>query len=217
MLRRPFLRTLLATLAFGLTLSAGASEPIFTPLQQQQTTDNPGKIEVVEFFSYGCPHCGQLYPTLSAWAAKLPANVVLRKIPVSFGRSAWANLARIHYTLETLGELGRLEAAVFKAMQQRIALYDEKALREWLAKEGVNTQKFFEVYASFGIQSKVARGDQLSESYRLALPPALANQFGVPALFVDGRYLIGGRNFDDMLANATKMIERAQTERDKKY
>jgi protein dithiol oxidoreductase (disulfide-forming) len=106
--RRRFVSSLVA---FGATLTvagplaaqtAGSEFTLINPRFSQR--DDPGKIEVVEFFSYGCPHCADFNPLLNAWAAKLPADVVLKKVPVSFGRAAWANAAKLYHALEITGD-----------------------------------------------------------------------------------------------------------------
>ncbi|WP_374343674.1 thiol:disulfide interchange protein DsbA/DsbL [Azonexus sp.] len=179
----------------------------YTAIVPPQPSEEAGKIEVLEFFSYGCPHCADFNPLLSAWAAKLPADVVLKKVPVTFGRAAWANIARLFYTLEILGETARLEADVFRAIQnERVNLFDEKTLNEWIAKKGVDTKKFADTFSSFGVQSRVRRADQMAQAYKIT---------GVPALAVDGKYLVGGKDFGEALAITDKLIARARAERKK--
>ena len=206
--RRSFFRHLLAIAALALALPAFAQGGGYTLVQPPQQTDNPAKIEVIEFFSYGCPHCAQFNGPLSVWAAKLPADVVVKRVPVSFGRAAWANVGRLYYALEATGDLAKLDAEIFKAIHdQRVNLYDEKAIVEWLAKKGVNTQKFTEAYRSFGVQSKGSRGDQMAQAYRIG---------GVPALAINGKYLLEAREPSEMFALADKLIAKERAERSKK-
>jgi thiol:disulfide interchange protein DsbA len=170
-----------------------------------QPTENPAKVEVLEFFSYGCPHCADLYPLLAPWVAKQPADVVVKKVPITFGRAAWGNIAKLYYALDITGHLARLDGEVFKALHgQRVNLYDERTIMEWVAKNGVDQKKFAEVFNSFGVNSLVRRGDQLAQAYKIQ---------GVPALAVDGKYLVGGQNFNDILANADKLIVKARGEK----
>lgn len=205
---RSFFRHLLAIAALALALPAFAQGGGYTLVQPPQQTDNPAKIEVIEFFSYGCPHCAQFNGPLSVWAAKLPADVVVKRVPVSFGRAAWANVGRLYYALEATGDLAKLDAEIFKAIHdQRVNLYDEKAIVEWLAKKGVNTQKFTEAYRSFGVQSKGSRGDQMAQAYRIG---------GVPALAINGKYLLEAREPSEMFALADKLIAKERAERSKK-
>lgn len=184
--RRDAVRVMLGSaLAASLPAFAQGQGREYVLIEPPQPTDNPGKIEVVEFFSYGCPHCSDFHPLLSAWIAKQAADVVVRKVPVTFGRAAWSNIARLFYALETTGDLARLDADVFKAIHaERQNLFEERGINEWVAKKGVDPKKFADAFASFGVQSKVKRGDQMAQAYRIQ---------GVPALGVQGRYLVGQR------------------------
>lgn len=180
----------------------------FTPLSPVQPTDDAAKIEVLEFFSYGCPHCADFNPLLSAWAAKLPADVYLKKVPVSFGRAAWANIARVYYALELLGETKRLDADIFRAIHgERVNLFEERAATDWLVAHGVDRKKFSDAFASFGVSSKLRRGDQMAQAYRIT---------GVPTLAVDGKFMVSGADFQEQLAVADKLIARARAEKSKK-
>lgn len=206
--RRRFVGTL-AALGASLAIAAPAAAQTvgkdYTPIAPPQPTDNPAKIEVLEFFSYGCPHCADLHPLLVSWIARQPADVVVKKVPITFGRAAWANIAKLYYTLEITGDLARLESDIFRAIHgQRVNLFEERTLMEWVAKNGVDQKKFAEAFSSFGINSKVRRGDQLAQAYKIQ---------GVPALAVDGKYMVGGQNFEQMLANADRLIEKARSEK----
>jgi thiol:disulfide interchange protein DsbA len=177
----------------------------YTLISPAQPTEDAGKIEVLEFFSYGCPHCADFNPLVTAWAAKLPSDVVFRKVPITFGRAAWANIAKLYYALKVTGDLDRLESDVFKAIHNdRINLFDEKSLLEWVAKKGVDQKKFAEAFNSFGVMSQVKRGDQMAQAYKIQ---------GVPALAVDGKYLVGGKDFNEQLAIADKLIAKARSEK----
>lgn len=201
-LRRGFVRTVLAAAAAVAIAGPAAAQ---TPVTPPAGTDNPAKIEVVEFFSYGCPHCNDFNPVIHAWAAKQPADVVFKKVPITFGRAAWANIAKLYYALEITGDLARLDADVFKAIHaERTALFDEKVMAEWLAKKGVDPKKFSEAYNSFGVMSKVKRGDQMAQAYRIS---------GVPALAVDGKYMVGDMDFNQKLAVTDKLIAKARAEK----
>ena len=186
----------------ALAQTQGSDYTLITPAQP---TDDPGKTEVLEFFSYGCPHCSDFHPIVSAWAAKLPSDVVFKRVPITFGRGAWANIAKLYYTLEATGDLARLDMDVFKAIHnERINLFDERALTEWVVKKGVDPKKFSETFNSFGVMSKVKRGDQLAQGHKIQ---------GVPAISVDGKYLVGGKDFNDQLAIADKLIAKARSEK----
>jgi protein dithiol oxidoreductase (disulfide-forming) len=176
-------------LVMGALLCVGhvsAAEPVegrdYRRIQSASPPENAGKIEVVEFFSYACPHCAQFNPQITQWAEKLPSGVVFKRVPVLFNRAPWANLAKLYYALEVMGELPALDQAVFTAMHKDGEnLADPRALNEWLVKKNVNIQKFNEAYNAFGIGARVKRGDQMSRDYAVD---------GVPAIAVNGMYMI---------------------------
>lgn len=204
--RRIFLSAALgAALTVSMPSFAQSAGKDYTPISPVQPTEDGAKIEVLEFFSYGCPHCSDFNPILHAWAGKLPADVVIKKVPVTFGRAAWGNVAKLYYTLEITGDLSRLEADVFKAIhQERANLFDEKTLTEWVVKKGVDQKKFTETFSSFGVMSKVKRADQMAQAYKIQ---------GVPALAVEGKYLVGGKDFNEALAITDKLIAKARSEK----
>ena len=144
-------------------------------------TPLPGpSVEVLEFFSYACPHCAHLAPLLEPWSRKLPAGVIYRRVPVTFGHAQWSVLARAYYALEALHEADRLQEKVFTALhEQQINLFSEDELFDWVQKQGVDRNKFIALYRSFAIQSKVQQGDQQAMGYGVD---------GVPTLIVDGMY-----------------------------
>jgi len=159
----------------------------YTAFNPPRTTETPGKIEIAEFFWYGCAHCFNFEPILHKWVKKLPADTAFRRIPAVFpGKDGkpgnWAPGAKLYYTLEAMGLLEKLHGEVFDAMNiDRINLQDEKNLRDWLSrKKEVDTKKFFDTWNSFAIQGKVQRAQQLTVQYNLT---------GVPAVVVDGRYM----------------------------
>lgn len=141
-----------------------------------------GKIEVLEFFSYMCPHCHDFEPRLQPWVKKLPPDVSFQKVPVSFGNPQWVAPARLFLTLRALGLNEKLDAKVFQAIHgQRVNFSDEKVRNDWLAKEGVDVKKFNDTWRSFGVESQMKRADQLTRDYKVP---------GVPALAVNGRWLL---------------------------
>ncbi|MCK9389876.1 MAG: thiol:disulfide interchange protein DsbA/DsbL, partial [Sulfuritalea sp.] len=161
-----------------------------------------------EFFSYGCPHCSDFHPFVSQWVAKLPKDVSFRRVPVSFNRPEWARLARIYYALEATGDLAKLDAAVFIAIhEQRVAFRTDEAAISWAASKGADGKKFGDALASFSMQSKVQRGDQEATAARIS---------GVPALVVDGKFLVNNEaasNFEELLKLTDSVIAKARQER----
>jgi thiol:disulfide interchange protein DsbA len=163
----------------------------FVRLPQQVPVSAPtGKVEVLEFFSYGCPHCSAFEPALEAWVKKLPADVAFRRIPVNFLASADV-LQRMYFSLEALGQVDALQRKVFAAVQaQRGRVADAEAAADLVARHGVDRARFLELFSSFGVQNKVVQARQLVERYKID---------GVPALGIHGRYytspaLAGGDN-----------------------
>jgi len=213
MSRRRFNRLLLGTLGGALGASlipSGAAANLvegrdWRALELPQPTSAPGKIEVLEFFSYGCPHCAHLNPFVKPWAAALPPDVSFRRIPVTFGRAAWANLARLYFALEVTGDLDRLDQAVFDAVtEQRKNLYTESAILDWVKGQGVNLDAFKEAFNGFTAELEVKRSDELVQRYRVD---------AVPRITVAGRYVVVGdgvKGYDDLLAIADQLIAKAR-------
>jgi thiol:disulfide interchange protein DsbA len=167
---------LAAPSAFAQQLAEGKH---YTRLQMPQPTEAAGKVEVVEFFWYGCSHCADFEPLLKDWVKKLPADVNFRKVPAVFNPT-WAQGARLYYTYEALGLLDKLGDATFNAMvRQKINLADEKTLLDWIEKQGVERQKFADMYKSFGVDGKVRKAAEMTQEYGFG---------GVPAVIVGGKY-----------------------------
>ena len=214
MQKRSFLSTVLA-LAAGFMIAGSANAQLalgrdYVNIEPPQPTENAAKIEVVEFFSYGCPHCNDFHPVISKWAAKLPADVTFKRVPVSFGRAQWANLGKLYYAAEATGELGRLDNAAFYVLHSKnMRLFDEGTIVDWAGQQGVDKAKYGEAFKSFGVASKMQRADQMAAAYKIQ---------GVPAIAVDGRYLVVGkdvRSYEDLLAITDKLIGKVRGERKK--
>lgn len=169
----------------------------FRPLAKPAPVDAPaGRIEVVEFFWYSCPHCNAFEPLLESWSKRLPRDVVLRRVPVAF-RPDFEPQQRLFYTLEALGRLD-LHGKVFQTLhQQRQPLQNEEAILAWLQAQGVDRAKAQAAYQSFGITTKVRRALLLQEAYEVE---------GVPALGVAGRFYTDGQMAGDM-ARAVQVVE----------
>jgi len=173
-----------AALAFG-ALAAHAAEPRagveYDFLPTAMPTDSPGKIEVIEFFWFGCPHCYRAEPAVEAWAKKLPKDVVFRREHVMWeGRSDMEGHARIFLALKSMGLLDSMTQKVFDAIQRdRIELRRENVLYEWIEKQGINRARFEASYKSFSTQTGLARATQLASAYHVD---------GVPMFFVNGKY-----------------------------
>lgn len=144
----------------------------------------PGKIEVIEFFWYGCPHCNAFEPALEAWAKKLPPDVAFRRVPVAFRDEPFVAHQKIYYALEAMGQLDAMHRKVFYAIHNDRARLDKVAdISAFMAKNGVDGAKFTELFGSFSVQTKATQAKRLSEAYQID---------GVPALGVQGRYFTSG-------------------------
>lgn len=176
----------------------------YTELKAAQPVEAKGKVEVLEFFWYRCPHCYSLEPVLEPWTKKLPADVQFRRIPAVLADN-WATDARFFYAFEALGVLDKVHKAFFDAIHRdRLNLSSEPAVTEWLKKNGIDRAKFDDAYKSFGVQAKVKRAAQLSAAYQLD---------GVPLLAVQGRYTISaeqGGSQNGMLTTTDQMIDLAR-------
>jgi protein dithiol oxidoreductase (disulfide-forming) len=164
-----------------------------------------GKIEVVEFFSYGCPHCYSFEPLLEPWIKKLPADVVFRRVPAAFNAS-WEGLAKIFYALEATGQLDAMHKRVFAAIHvQRQRLDKEADIAAFVKGAGGDDAKFLDAFKSFGVATKLRQGKQLAEAYKID---------GVPTLGIHGRFFTSGSlagTHERALAVADQLIRRAKT------
>ena len=155
-------------------------------LDKQIAVEAPaGKVEVIEFFWYDCPHCNAFEPALVAWIQKAPKDVYVRRVPVGF-RDTFFPLQRLFYTLEAMGLLEKLHGKVFAAIHAEAQLpKSAKAaeIADWVAKQGVDKAKFVEQYNSFTVATKATRATQLQNAYNIE---------GVPALGVAGRFYTDG-------------------------
>jgi thiol:disulfide interchange protein DsbA len=148
----------------------------------QPTSVPPDKIEVVEVFWYGCPHCYSIEPYVEQWRADKPANVEFVRIPAALNRN-WQLHARVFYTAEALGVLDEVHADLFREMHAKgNRLMTEDSLIEFFGRYGVSEQQFTETLNSFAVQTKLRQADSLVRRYRIT---------GVPAIVVNGKYVTG--------------------------
>ena len=172
-----------ALLSTGLA-SALAQTPgkDFQPVNPPQPTESANKVEVIEFFSYACPHCEAMEPSMAAWLKRKPADVDFKRIPAVF-QDSWLPFARIYYTIDAMGLTEKLHHEVFAAIhKQKVRLQDPKVLFDWVATKGVDRKKFEETYNSFAVQSLTQRAPDITRRYNVPFTPSVV---------VDGRYLTG--------------------------
>jgi thiol:disulfide interchange protein DsbA len=204
-----FFRTLVAAAAMAL-FSAGSLASVvegkdYTVLREAQPPQDKSRIEVLEVFSFACPHCYEMHPRITAWADKQPSDVVVRKIPAGFRNPGWIPLARAYYALESTGDLKRLEGPLFEALhRERQPLIDEKSITDWVVKQGVDRAKFSAAWNSFGVNTRMSQNERQMVGYEVS---------GVPMIVVDGRYTVLGSSYDQMLANAAELVAKVRSER----
>lgn len=181
---------------------APAAKGKFIEITPAQATE-PGKVEVLEFFSYGCGHCAAIEPLLEKWIKAQPADVVVRGVPVAFNASM-KPLQRLYYALEALNRLD-LHPKVFKAIhQEKKRLFTKAEIKSWIASQGVDAEKFDAAYESFGVSSKASRADQLVTAYRIQGTPTVA----VAGRFVTSPSEAGG--YQQTLDVATDLIKQSR-------
>ncbi len=207
-----FLQHVLAAVSLSLVALSASASPAnpqngvdYRTLDKPQQTESGNKIEVTEFFWYACPHCNALEPSLVEWVKKQGDNIVFKRVPVAF-RESFVPQQKLYYTLEAMNKLNELHPKIFHAIHgERRSLDTDASVTDWIVKQGVDKQKFLDLYNSFGIQSKARRASQLQSAYQVD---------GVPLLAVDGRYLTSpsivgnsmGRQPEPVLHSATLQV-----------
>lgn len=163
-----------------------------------------GKVEVVEFFGYWCPHCNAFEPELEAWLKHLPANISFKRVPVAFNDAA-VPLQKLYYTLEALGRVNDMQRKVFTAFHaEKVNLNTQEGIVAWAVKQGMDQKKFVDAYTSFAVNTKVTKAKQLANAFKID---------GVPSLGIAGRFYTDGTlakgmtralQVAEQLANETK-------------
>ena len=179
---------LLKNVSLALTLGMGAmllptgsavAAERYTTVEPAQPSDTSGKIEVLEFFAYTCPHCQKMEPMVANWAKTLPDDVVIKPVPIAFN-AGMADLQKLYYTLESMNRLD-LHGKVFSAIHdERKRIFDKAAIADWISGQGVDRQAFENTFSSFGVDSKVRRANELTKTYNIN---------GTPSLAVGGKYV----------------------------
>jgi protein dithiol oxidoreductase (disulfide-forming) len=198
---------ILSFLAISTSVQASAvAGHDYVVLDTPQRQEIKGKIEVIEFFSWGCPHCYEFYPLLTHWLSQLPKDATFRRVPVGFGHPEWDNLVRTYYALKSTGDVDRLDSEIFEAIHKdHLSLFDEKSLTAWVGKHGVNIANFTAAFHSFGVDRSVDQAEQAVMDYRVA---------SVPTIAIGGRYTVTG-DHTKMLEVSDELIAKARNE-DKK-
>ena len=177
----------------------------YLTLDKPAPTEAPaGKVEVVEFFWYNCPHCNGFEPMFDAWAKKQAKDVAVRRVPIAF-RPDFEPQQRLYYVLESLGKVDELHKKVFMAIHvDKQPLNTVEQIAAWVDKQGIPKAKFMELYNSFSVTTKARKATQLQDAYALD---------GVPALGINGRYFTSGtqaKTLERSLQVAEALIEQSR-------
>jgi protein dithiol oxidoreductase (disulfide-forming) len=188
----------------------------FTMINPAQSTDSGKKIELVEFFWYGCIHCYNLEVPLKAWLKRKPADVEFRYVPAIFDAASWGPMARAFYALDALGVGGKYHDEIFTAIHKdgfKAMVTDPRVMADWFANKGVEKQKFIDAYNSFAVNGRVKRSEDMTRSFDVP---------GTPALAVDGKFMTGPSmtvnadgsvNYERFFQVLDQLIARARKER----
>ena len=204
------MKTIVAAL-FGLALALPAAaqadiEGLYQKLPAPQPTSDPDKVEVVEVFWYGCPHCNRFQPFLDAWIGTLPDHVRFVRMPAIFN-DLWDLHARAYYIAEALGILDEIHHLIFAAIHDEgRSLASMEAIRDFFVAHGVAAADFDRHAKSFSVQSGVQRSLVMQSRYGLR---------GVPAVIVNGRYLVSGAtagSYPKVLEVADALIARERAD-----
>ncbi|HEX6007161.1 MAG TPA: thiol:disulfide interchange protein DsbA/DsbL [Burkholderiales bacterium] len=179
-------------------------------LIEPQPVTTGSRVEVIDFFWYGCPHCYTFQPALESWIRRMPADVALRRVPALL-RDNWAPHARIYYTLEALGEVERLHQAVYHGYHvEELHMSKPDVMLQWAMRQGIDGRRWTEAYHSAKVTEKVERAKEMTNDY---------NVQGTPSLVVDGRYLTSpamARGEHRMIPILEELIALARAERSRK-
>lgn len=205
--RRLFLSLIFTAGLFTQAAFAAEWGKDYSPVSPPQPVETGKNIEVLEIFYYGCPHCFHLEPIITPWIKHLPKDVTFRRMPGIFNDS-WMPLAKAFYALESIKELDRLHGELFNAYHvQKIELKTDADIINWVAKQGVDRNKFTNAYNSFSVQNKALRAKQLTKAYGIS---------GVPSVIVDGKFLTSASmtgSHEAMLPVLDQLIAQARQER----
>ena len=168
---------------------------------EPQPTSTGEKIEILEFFWYGCPHCNSFEPFLNTWKASKPANVEFIRVPAVF-RPSWKVQARTYYALEAMGKIEEVHGQIFDAIHKRRTKLNSLAqMADFLADKGIDKEAFIKQYRSFSIDGKVRKANKLVKDYKIS---------GVPTVIINGKYMTDGRSagsYDKMIGVMNHLIK----------
>ncbi len=187
-------------------LAQPAQRAEYRVLNPPQPTSSGEKIEVLEFFFYGCVHCFNLQRKLASWAEHLPSDVQLNLVPAHLNQY-WEPMAYTYYALNEMGKLKALHEKLYDAWHiDHMVLVDSDSIFDFVARQGVDRQQFVNYYSSFFVRTKVEQSKRMMRQYHIE---------ATPTLIVDGKYSISGLQPDDMMRVLNELIVKARAERAK--
>lgn len=202
MFKRLVVSILFLFITSGAVSAEGYTEGVEYKRVAEQPTDTGDKIEILEFFWYGCPHCYKFDPILSEWLKTKPDDVEFVRVPAVF-RPEWKVHARTYYALQAMGLGEKYHDDVFHAMHRdKKNIYTFEAMVDFLVSKGVNKDEFESAYNSFSIDGQVRKAIKRVKDYAIE---------GVPAIAVNGRYLISGKSagsYENMLRIVDYLIKQ---------
>jgi thiol:disulfide interchange protein DsbA len=181
----------------------------YTVLNNPQPTDSPGKIEVLDFFWYGCPHCYSFLPDLEAWRKRQGPDVAYKHLPVAFDASREAH-SKIFFALQVLNRVDELHVKVFDAYHQRhLRLLDREEIADFMASNGITREKWLAAYDSFTVAGLVSRARLMVQAYAID---------GTPTIAIDGRFLtspsiVQSHSFGGAITVMDYLVDRVRRER----
>ena len=195
-------RALVATISLAPLAAFAQKSPDYYELNPPQPVETTNKIEVLEFFWYGCIHCYNLEPKLDSWLKTVPKDVEFRRVPAVFNER-WAHDASIYYAFEAMGLLDKLHRPFFDSIHRdRLRTDNWQNLAAWLEKQDVDTKKFETTFKSFGVQSKTKRAIRLTTGYKID---------GTPAMAVHGRYTVPSS--EGMLGTVNQLVAQVRKQK----
>lgn len=184
-------------------VTAAHAQQDVTRLDPPQPVENDGKVEVLEFFAYGCGHCANLEPSFEGWVKKQRSDVKVKRVP-SPAPLMGIDSTVLYYSLEAMGQINRLHAKIFDALHvQKVVLGNPAVLNSWLEKNGVDPKKYDEIKKSFSVATKVNRARQMVGQYKLHVTPTMV---------VNGRFAVepGNSSTAIMFAKIDQLVVQAR-------
>lgn len=205
-----FLKHFLAVVGISLVALTAQATPDnpqnnvdYQTIQQPVATDSAkGKVEVIEFMWYNCPHCAAFNPVITEWVKKQGNKIDFKQVPIAFG-PAFIPQQKLFFALEAMGVEEQVTPQVFKAIHvERRRVDTDKSILAFIQKQGIDQQKFLDAYNSFGVQAKLKRAQQLQDAY---------NVEGVPMIAINGKYLTSPALMANSMPNQAEPVQQAAT------